>query len=128
MDACRLFAAASYGLGPVLDQIRSLVLHGRGRMKLLITELRLEAMARHLAEGKDLPERKGRLFEAARRAIKDFPRPVDLKKDGSVRENAVKSLVDQFEVFCWDVHGRGWDGPEKKSNWDGRKLDELKSN
>jgi hypothetical protein len=32
-----------------------------------------------------------------------------------VKENAVKALADQFEVFCLDLDVRGFDG--LKSNW-----------
>jgi hypothetical protein len=106
---------ALYGLGPVLYQIRAIEPHGRGRMKLSITAQRLGAMARRLAEDRDLPKGRGALTELARRAITDFPRPADFNQDGSVRQNAVRNLVDQFEVFCFDLDGRGPDGT--KSNW-----------
>jgi hypothetical protein len=106
---------ALYGLGLVLDQIRAIEPHGRGRMKLSITAQRLEAMARHLAEDKDLPNGRGRLTELARRAIKDFPRPDDVNQDGSAKKNAIKLLIDEFEVFCLDLDVRGFDG--EKSNW-----------
>jgi hypothetical protein len=106
---------ALYGLGLVIDQIRNIEPHGRGRMRLSITEQRLQAMARHLAEDQDLPEGRGRVSELARRAIRDWPRPVDFDRDGSVKENAVKALVDQFDGFCFDLDSRGFDGP--KSNW-----------
>ena len=107
---------ALYGLGATIEQVRSIEPHGRGRMRLSITEKRLRAMARHLAEDLDLPEGKGALSELARRAIRDFPRPVDFNRDGgSVKENAVKRLVAQFDVFCFGLEGRGWGGP--KSNW-----------
>ena len=100
---------AQYGLGAVLDRIRSITPHGRGRMKSSLDEERLEAMARHLAEDQDLPEGKGALSELARRAIKDFPRPSDLNEDGSPAQHAVKRLVKRFDFFCFDLHGRGLD-------------------
>ena len=106
---------ALYGLGPVIRLIRDIEPHGRGRMKLGITAQRLEAMGRHLAEDRDLLEGRGRLSELARRAIRDFPRPADFDQDGSVNENAVKALIDQFDFFCLDLDARGFDGP--KSNW-----------
>ena len=87
-----------YGLGAVLDRIRAITPHGRGRMKSSLDEERLEAMARHLAEDQDLPEA-GRLSELARRAIRDFPRPSDLDEDGSPAPHAVKRLVKKSISF-----------------------------
>jgi hypothetical protein len=89
---------AQYGLGAVLDRIRAITPHGRGRMKSSLDEERLEAMARHLAEDRDLPEA-GRLSELARRAIRDFPRPSDLDEDGSPAPHAVKRLVKKSISF-----------------------------
>jgi hypothetical protein len=100
---------AQYGLGAVLDRIRSITPHGRGRMKSSLDDERLEAMARHLAEDRDLPKGKGALSELARRSIKDFPRPSDLNEDGSPAQHAVKRLVKRFDFFCFDLEGRGWD-------------------
>ena len=100
---------ALYGLGPVLDDIRAIEPHGRGRMKNRLDDERLAAMARHLAEDQDLPEGKGALSELARRAIKDFPRPSDLNQEGSPAQHAVKRLVKRFDFFCFDLHGRGLD-------------------
>jgi hypothetical protein len=110
---------AQDGLGVVLDRIRAITPHGRGRMKSSLDDERLEAMARHLAEDRDLPEGKGALSELARRAIKDLPRPSDLNEDGSPAPHAVKRLVKRFDRFCFDLDGRGFDEPN--SNWNGKK-------
>jgi hypothetical protein len=108
---------AQYGLGAVLDRIRAITPHGRGRMRSGLDGERLAAMARHLAEDKDLPET-GRLSALARRAIMEFPRPSDLCEDGSPAQHAVKRLVKRFDFFCFGLDGRGWGGP--KSNWGGK--------
>ena len=89
---------AQYGLGAVLDRIRAITPHGRGRMRSGLDDERLAAMGRHLSEAKDLPEA-GRLSELSRRAIKDFPRPSDLDEDGSPAPHAVKRLVKKSISF-----------------------------
>ena len=99
---------AQYGLGAVLDRIRAITPHGRGRLRSGLDDERLAAMGRHLSEAKDLPEA-GRLSELSRRAIKDFPRPSDLDEDGSPAPHAVKRLVKRFDFFCFDLNGRGLD-------------------
>jgi predicted RNase H-like HicB family nuclease len=110
-------AIAQYGLGFVIEQIRLCAPpHGRGRMVSGLDDDRIEAMARHLAEDQDLPAgKKGALSELARRVIRDFSRPSDLDEDGSPASHAIKRLIKKFDFFCFDLEGRGWDGP--KSNW-----------
>jgi hypothetical protein len=96
------------GTETILAEIRKLCSPGQGRRKVEGDDVRIEAMARHLAEDADLPEGEGRLSELARRVIRENPGRGDLIGN-EVQPKAIARLVRKYDWFSWDLDGRGWD-------------------
>jgi len=105
---------------------------------------RLTRMEHHLLNDSDLIERnraliererqgkrasaaggRGMLSEAARRAIKDLPRPSDVAADGTISKTAADRLTGKFG-FSFDIAGRGVD--DRGAYWDGKRRPRREPN